>query len=423
MTDDWKRCLHCGAQLPNEAAFCPHCAKSIHKRTEVKPPRHMPGWALRSALIAVCILAVALAVALAGWLRARPRVYDNGTAEVIYTDGDGSYQLLLNHFGDRFQPMTDYAEEVEEGTTSNKPSRLFINHVETGVNAKEVFLRKVDTITVELLQGGDSPEPWQYTQPQASDYDPEAASQSILTYTDRSGDMELRWNIRMKNGDTIRLYQRMALGVVSTRHFYPEDVPMDTMEELQALVDEINGTITSDVIVYIYLPAVTYEGSLLLEQRSMNLIGSEGPDGSRTTFTGTLQATAQNGYICQFQNLCFMGDGEGVGVSASARINFNHCQFAGWRTGVLCYGDSWVNIKDSVFEDNAVGFHFNSTSDNRNDHMYSGNLFQRNDTAVLLESVPGDQALYFEGTRFSRNGADIDNRCGHEVSIAAAIFE
>lgn len=419
MMDDWKRCPHCGAQLPNEAAFCPHCAASIHPRTEVKPPRPMPGRALRNALMALLILAIGLT----SWLCTRPKVYDNGTAEIIYTDNDGSYQLLLNYFGDRFQSMTDYSEELEEGTTSNKPSRLFVNHVDTGVNAKEVFLRKVEAINVELLRGGDSLEPWQYTQPQASDYDLEAASRSILTYTDRSGDMELRWNIRMQNGDTIRLYQRMALGVVPTRHFYPEDVPMDTMDDLQALVDQVNETITSDVIVYIHLPAVTYEGSLLLEQRSMNLIGSEGPDGARTTFTGTLQATAQKGYICQFQNLCFTGDGEGVGVSASARINFNHCQFTGWRTGVLCYGSSWVNIKDSVFEDNAVGFHFNSTSDNRNDHMYSGNLFRRNGTAVLLESVPSDQPLYFEGARFSRNGTDIDNRCGQKVDISQAVFE
>ena len=214
--------------------------------------------------------------ALSAYLYTRPKVYDNGAAEVIYTDDDGSYQLLLNYFGDRFQPMTDYSEELEEGTTSNKPSRLFINHVDTGVNAKEAFLRKVEAINVELLRGGDSPEPWQYTQPQASDYDLEAASRSILTYTDRSGDMELRWNIRMKNGDTIRLYQRMALGVVPTRHFYPEDVPMDTMDDLQALVDQVNETITSDIIVYIHLPAVTYEGSLLLEQRSMNLMGTSG---------------------------------------------------------------------------------------------------------------------------------------------------
>jgi len=414
-----KNCPHCGAQLPEAASFCPHCAQSVNQRQELRPPKRLPRRVLRGALL-VLILG---ALAAAAWSYTRPKIYDNGTAEVIYTDSDGSYQLLLNHFGDRFQPMADYAEEVEEGTTSNKPSRLFINHMETGVNAKEVFLRKVEAINVELLRGGDSPEPWQYTQPQITEYDPEAASRSILTYTDRSGDMELRWNIRMKNGDTIRLYQRMALGVVPTRHFYPEDVPMNTTEELQALVNEINETVTSDVIVYIHLPAVTYEGSLLLEQRSMNLIGSEGPDGSRTTFTDTLQATAQKGYICKFQNLSFMGDGEGVGVSASARINFSDCQFAGWRTGVLCYGNSWVNIKNSVFEDNTVGFHFNSTSNNRSDHMYSGNLFQRNGTAVLLESVPGDQALYFDGTRFSRNGVDIDNRCGHEVSIAAAIFE
>ena len=381
-----KICPHCGAQLPDMASFCPHCAQSVTQRREFRPPRRLPRRVLRGALL-VLVLGT---LALSAYLYTRPKVYDNGAAEVIYTDDDGSYQLLLNYFGDRFQPMTDYSEELEEGTTSNKPSRLFINHVDTGVNAKEAFLRKVEAITVELLQGGDSPEPWQYTQPQASDYDPEAASRSILTCTDRSGDMELRWNIRMQNGDTIRLYQRMALGVVPTRHFYPEDVPMDTMDDLQALVDQVNETITSDVIVYIHLPAVTYEGSLLLEQRSMNLIGSEGPDGAHTTFTGTLQATAQNGYICQFQNLCFTGDGEGVGVSASARINFNHCQFTGWRTGVLCYGSSWVNIKDSVFEDNTVGFHFNSTSDNRSDHMYSGNLFRRNGTAVLLESVPGD---------------------------------
>lgn len=416
---EWKTCPYCGAQMPEEAAFCPHCARSVNSRKEIHPPRRLPRRVIRGALLALALVTLALTA----WLYTRPKVYDNGTAEVIYTDGGGSYQLLLNHFGDRFQPMTDYAEEVEEGTTSNKPSRLFINHMDTGVNAKEVFLRKVETITVELLQGGDSPEPWQYTEPQTSDYDPEAASRSILTYTDRSGDMELRWTITMQNGDIIRLYQRMALGVVPTRHFYPEDVPMATMEDLQALVDQINETITSDVIVYIHLPAVTYEGSLLLEQRSMNLIGSEGPDGTRTTFTGTLQATAQKGYICQFQNLRFAGDGERVGVSASARINFFDCQFAGWRTGVLCYGNSWVNIKNSVFEDNTVGFHFNSTSNNRNDHMYSGNLFQRNGIGVLLESVPGDQALYFEGTRFSRNGTDIDNRSGQKVDISQAVFE
>ncbi len=413
-----KTCPHCGTQLPEEAAFCPHCAQSVNSRKEIHPPRRLSGRAVRVSLIFLAVLALALTA----WLLTRPKVYDNGTAEIIYTDGDGSYQLLLNYFGDRFQPMADYSEEVEEGTTSNKPSRLLVNHVDTGVNAKEAFRRKVDSVAVEFLQAG-GPEPWQSSGPAISDYDQEAAYRTILTYTDRSGNMELRWTIRMKNGDTIRLYQRMELGVVPTRHFTPEDAPMDTIEELQALVDEVNGTIPASIIVYIHLPAVTYGGSLVLDTRSMNLIGSEGADGARTAFTGTLQATAQRGYICQFRGLDFVGDGEGVGVSASARINFQDCRFAGWRTGVLCYGESWVNAKDCTFEDNTVGFHFNSAGKNANDHMYSGNLFRRNGTAILLESVPGDQALYFEGTRFSRNGTDIDNRCGHETDISQAVFE
>lgn len=423
----WKSCPHCGARLPSEASFCPRCARSVNERKEIRPLRYIPGRVLRAALLVFVLLAAGLTA----WLYTRPRVYDNGTAEVIYTDGDGSYQLLLNYFGDRFQPMTDYAEEVEEGTASNKPSRLFINHVDTGVNAKEAFLRKVRYVSVELLRGGEGSESWQCSEPmvynglnsEVYSLAPDAAGVSILSYTDRSGGMELRWSLRMRNGDIIRLHQRMELGVVPTRHFYPEDAPMDTTEALQALVDEINDTITSDIIVYIHLPAVTYRGSLTLEERSINLVGSEGPDGSRTAFTGTLQATAQKGYICQFKNLDFVGDGEGVGVSASARINFTNCRLSGWRTGVLCYGNSWVNLKDCVFEDNTVGFRFNSVSDNPNDHMYSGNLFRGNETAVLLESVPGEQALYFDGTRFSRNSTDIDNRCGHEVSIAGAIFE
>ena len=413
-----KPCPHCGAPLPEAASFCPHCARSLRSPRELSPPRRLSGRARRGALALLCLLGLALAV----WLCTRPRVYDNGTAEVIYTDGDGSYQLLLNYFGDRFQPMGEYAEKVEEGTTSHKPSRLFVNHVDTGVNAKDAFRRKVDSVSVELLQPG-GPEPWQCSGPEISDYDLEAAYRTILTYTHRSGSMELRWTIRMKNGDTIRLYQRMELGVIPTRHFYPEDAPMDTLEDLQALVEEINRTIPPDVIVYLHLPAVTYQGSLVLAERSINLIGSQGPEGEQTTFTGTLQATAQKGYICQFDGLRFAGDGEGVGLSASARVNLTGCHFAGWRTGVLCYGSSWVNAKDCVFTDNAVGFHFHSGGENANDHMYSGNLFQRNGTAVLLESVPGDQALYFAGTRFSRNGTDIDNRCRHEADISQAIFE
>lgn len=33
-----KQCGNCGAQLPEAASFCPHCAQSQIERKEVKPP-------------------------------------------------------------------------------------------------------------------------------------------------------------------------------------------------------------------------------------------------------------------------------------------------------------------------------------------------------------------------------------------------
>ena len=418
MNEEIKSCPHCGAQLPAGASFCPHCAQTISERNEITPPRHVTRRALYSALMVLLILAVALAA----WTYTRPKVYDNGTAEVIYTDDDGSYQLLAGFGSDRFRPAHEMTETVEEGMDYRMPSRLYVNHADAGENAKEAFFQKVEGVAVELLRGGEGASPWRCEPPVEMDFDPEAARISLLTYAAESGPMELRWTLTMKNGDTIRLYQRVDLDVIPTLHYTPENCAMNTAGELQALVDEINKTADPEAIVYLHLPAVTYQGGLVMGGRPINLLGSEGENGARTTFTGPVRATMA-GHIYGFENIDFTGPGDGVGVSVSARLHLTGCRLSGWRTGLLCYGNSWVNFQDCVFEDNTVGFHFNASNATPTTYHYSGNLFQNNGTAVLLESVPSDQALYFDGTRFSRNGTDIDNRCGHEVSIAAAIFE
>ena len=88
-----KTCPHCGAPLPEEASFCHNCAQTVNERK-----------ALYSALIIVLVLALAVG----GWLYTRPKVYDNGTAEVIYTDQDGTYQILAGYGTDRFEPIHEY---------------------------------------------------------------------------------------------------------------------------------------------------------------------------------------------------------------------------------------------------------------------------------------------------------------------------
>lgn len=122
----------------------------------------------------------------------------------------------------------------------------------------------------------------------------------------------------------------------------------------------IVATVPADTVIYIHLPAVTYEGGLSINGRAINPLGSQE---GRTVFTGNTQVTIDGGLICCFDRLDFRGDGSGIGLSASARVHLTNGTSSGWKTGILAYGNTWVNAMDCRFEDNKVGFHFNSTAD------------------------------------------------------------
>lgn len=91
-----------------------------------------------------------------------------------------------------------------------------------------------------------------------------------------------------------------------------------------------------------------------MEERPINLYGSE-ENGRRTTFTGTLRVASRDSWITYIQGIDFVGDG-GVGISASARLWVEDCTFTGWKTGVLGYGDAWVNVIGCTLADNEIGF-------------------------------------------------------------------
>ena len=81
-----KKCIHCGAELPEEAAFCPHCAQSPIEKVEIKPPRR---WRKKAMIASVCTL-LGTFVLLAVFLYHRPVTLEGG-ARVVYTDKDGEY--------------------------------------------------------------------------------------------------------------------------------------------------------------------------------------------------------------------------------------------------------------------------------------------------------------------------------------------
>ena len=378
MEQGFKPCPYCGAKLPEQASFCPHCTHNVRERKPIIPPPRT--W--RRLLRALLPLALALAVCAGFYFYLSPKTYD-AYGEITYTDDDGSYQLLVNTSNERFEPMPEIADTAGLDGEYRMPSRLFINHVASGANAGQMFMQKVEWCTTEFIQPADSQSPMVCSEPQPMDFSPDAALVSLFDYTGRSGSTELLWTLRMKNGDTIKLRQKISITPIETYDYYPEDYPMSTIAELQDLIDTVSREVEE----------------LVIDKRAINLRGSVDENTSRrTTFTGNVQVSAQDGPIVYFSGISFIGSGEGVGVSASCRLQADNCRFSNWKTGLLGYGSSWISAINSYFDGN-------------------------DGTGVLLERVPTDVTISFPGSYFQGNGTDIDNRCSQPLDISQAIIK
>ena len=70
-----------------------------------------------------------------------------------------------------------------------------------------------------------------------------------------------------------------------------------------------------------------------------------------------------------------------------------------------------------------MGFDFNSIGEYVNHSMFNDNTFSNNGTAVLLEAVPTDVTMNFQGSVFCNNQRNIDNRCSQPLDLSQVAFD
>ena len=169
------QCPHCGGVLPEDAAFCPHCARDIHTRRSVQIPVRRWLRPLRRAVV----LAVLAAVGTGLWLAFGPKAYD-GYGEVRY----GDYQVLLALNADSYAPAPEVTIQGEPEGQYRVPSRLFVNDIHTGEDASEAFLAQMKTVTAQFIGQEDSPSPFVCSQPA---YNPGAPECPLLSLIDFAG--------------------------------------------------------------------------------------------------------------------------------------------------------------------------------------------------------------------------------------------
>ena len=410
-----RTCPYCGAELPEEASFCPYCARTVNERQELSPPALSWRRALRRALPILAVLLL-LAAAGTGWyLSTRPQVYDDGgTGEVIYTDEDGTYQILLGWRNTPYEPapvITQTAEQDEEYTF---PVCLFIHHKDTGANAGGIFLRKVASVTAEFDTPDDPSGYIAYDPPAYDDYAPDAALTSFTHFLGRENSAQGTWTITMDNGDVILLHQTLNVDLIETVDIYPEDVPMDTTEDLQVLVDSIGDRVGEYDVVNIHLPAVTYEGTLSITERPVNLYGNTDGEG-RTTFTGTVQVNPGGvNWITYLYDIDFAGSGDGMALTTARRTWTIGCRFTGWQTAILSHGSGYpggIAYTNCFFEGNDMAVHYNTNQVSFFNGVSPDNTFLHNGTAILIEGEPTEDILELSGCRFVGNGTDFETPC------------
>ena len=313
------KCPHCGADLPENAAFCPHCAKDIHPRKQAKTANPL----LKKLLVGLLVLVVAAAIGGAIWYFNRPyepQEFD-ALGEVYYESGDKTYQLLVAWPNDRCAPAPDIYQQGSPDEQYRWPSRWYVNDAATGADAWAEFEPLVEQVTVEVVPDANAADPLTAGEPRHDeDYSPDAAMICSLDFTGNSGESQIVWTARMKNGDVIRVRQNIHVTAIITHEYHWEDTPMDTVEDLQALLDQTAKDIAPSDLVYIYLPPVTYEGDLTLS-RSYEFYGCTDQGADRTTLKGsiTMNGSASFYWINYFYDMDFVGDGTNTGIIAPPR--------------------------------------------------------------------------------------------------------
>ena len=416
-----KVCPHCGAPLPEEASFCPRCAGSINRRTVLKPPPYIPIPFLRVLIL----VGIGAAVLTALFIYFSPKKVD-GTGYAVYTDADGTYQILSNVSTDRYYPMSLIPQDAGDAESYRFPLRLYINHQDTGADASGIFLQKVETCELLIEQPPDSSGPVTATEPLTALEYPGTALVSYINFNRRSSSpIWLIWSLHMKNGDSISVRSELSVTPIRTYEYSQENADLSTSKSLQELIDRLVKETNRKDIVNITLPAVTYDEPLVLYDRAFNLTGTQSGE-KRTAFSSGIQIrAAQEGqdWICCFSGLDFPGDGNGVAISAANRVWTRECCFTDWNTALLAYGNAWINTTDCLFERNRIGLHYNVSGGGGSDPRFTGNTFRENATAVLLEQVAADLRMDFTDCLFEGNDTDIDNRCRQPVDISQAIFQ
>ena len=432
MTKTDKKCPHCGAPLAQDASFCPHCTATLAQRRVIALPRaghRRSRWLLLAAVIAAAAAAVVLWLSrpgdtppedTAGKEDAAQAAADPYLAacQTYYTGADGReyhvFTAVTPSIEGRTDPVGYHSELIPAGGTVDFPATVMVEDAVTQDYAAEDFAALLDSwdVSVTAPEGVSRVKLW--------DAEEETPESPALLYRRLRADPtcthnEVVWTLRMKSGDVLHLTMTVEFEEQQALRITPEDAPLETAQELQALLDRLAEEYDADTSITVELPDVTYDAPVSVGC-AVTLKGSGTAFAAPVTVTPLSDTERCHAYV-RFSEVSFEGDGSGTGVTARAPTYLENCRVTGWDVGALAVNGGWVYLHGGYIGGNGVGARYDSAYSNSYTYTIRRIDFLNNTTALELLCLPPNSYAALDDCRFRGNGTDVYNPGGYRIEV------
>lgn len=388
----------------------------------------------RLHLLAACLAAVLVALAVWLWPAAetepqRPNSAADPAAatdpapdpylaacQTYYTGADGrEYHVFTAMTPNLYDPTTPVGyccRLIPDGSGNDFPATVMVQDATTQEDCPEDFAPLLDSwdVTVSAPEG--------VGRVSLREAELETADTPALLYRRLWGDNtcthnEIVWTLRMKNGDVLTLTQTIELLPQEVRTYSTADTPLDTAQELQALLDRLAEEYDADTSITVELPDVTYDAPVSVGC-AVTLKGSGTAFAAPVTVTPLSDTERCHAYV-RFSEVSFEGDGSGTGVTARAPTYLENCRVTGWAVGGEAVTGGWLYLRGSHVADCGVGIRYNSAYSSSYTYFADKMTFVQNGTALELLCLPPNSYAALDDCRFRGNGTDVYNPGGYRV--------
>ncbi len=390
----------------------------------------------RLRLLAACLAAALVALAVWLWPAAetepqRPNSAADPAAatdpapdpylaacQTYYTAGDGrEYHVFTAMTPNLYDPTTPVGyccRLIPDGSGNDFPATVMVQDATTQEDCPEDFAPLLDSwdVTVSAPEG--------VGRVSLREAELETADTPALLYRRLWGDNtcthnEIVWTLRMKNGDVLTLTQTIELLPQEVRTYSTADTPLETAQELQALLDRLAEEYDADMSITVELPDVTYDAPVSVGC-AVTLKGSGTAFAAPVTVMSLSDTERCHAYV-RFSEVSFEGDGSGTGVTARAPTYLENCRVTGWAVGGEAVTGGWVYLHGGYIGGNGVGARYDSAYSNSYTYTIRRIDFLNNTTALELLCLPPNSYAALDDCRFRGNGTDVYNPGGYRIEV------